>query len=83
MHVQQHVAVERPVTDGIGGQIETRLAARKDVDGVLARLMILGAVDQFEEVAVQVNRVRHHRVVDQGHAHAIIMAEGKRGRVFG
>ena len=76
MHVQQHVAVKRPVADCVGGQVERDLAARQDVDGMLARMMAGIAVHHLEEMAVQMDRMRHHRVVDQVDANPLIMAEG-------
>ncbi|MNT69066.1 hypothetical protein D3C72_2073490 [compost metagenome] len=40
--------------------------------------MSVVAVDQLEEVAVQVDRVSHHGVVDQGHTHPLVQLEANR-----
>ena len=73
------MAVEGPVPGRVGGQVEGHLAAGRDVDRVLEGLVPGGAAGhQFEEMAVQVDGVGHHGVVDQGHAHPLVALEADR-----
>ena len=44
----------------------------------LQRLVAAVAVDQLEEMAVQVHRVGHHRVVDEPHPHPLVAREAVR-----
>src|SRR3546814_2916018 len=69
MHVVKEVTVERPVAERIGGEIEGRSPTRLDEHGVLAWRPVALAGDQFEEMTVQVDRVAHHRIVDEVHPH--------------
>jgi hypothetical protein len=80
MHVVEQVAVERPVTDRIGGQVERHLAARLDLHAMLARGVIAMPRHQLKEVPVQVDRVAHHRVGDQGDPDALALSERDRHR---
>ena len=77
VHVHQHMAVERPVADRVGREIEADLAAGQDVHRMLARIVgrIL-AGNELKEMAVDMDGVRHHRVVDEVHPHPLHMAEG-------
>ena len=65
VHVVEQVAVEQPVAALVGLELDRPLAHRRDVDGVLQRRSVPLAFEHSEEVAVQVNRVVHHRVVEQ------------------
>ncbi|MNT57461.1 hypothetical protein D3C72_1948300 [compost metagenome] len=78
MHVHQQMAVEGPVAGRVGGQVERHLRPRRHIDRMLQRLMSIVAVDQLEEVAVQVDRVGHHGVVDQGDADPLVQLEADR-----
>src|SRR3546814_5345628 len=78
LHVVEHVAVERPVTDRVGGDVEGDLAARQHVHRVLARCIFAMAGHQLEKMAVQVDRMRHHRVVDERHPHPLVLQERDR-----
>src|SRR3546814_12541267 len=63
MHVVEEVAVEGPIAHRIRGEIPCHLAARLDDDRVLARGMVAMTGDKLEEVAVDLDRMAHHRVV--------------------
>src|SRR3546814_18815656 len=65
MHVVEEVAVEGPIAHRIRGEIPCHLAARLDDDRVLARGMVAMTGDKLEEVAVDMDRMAHHSVVDQ------------------
>ena len=63
MHVVEHVAVERPVADRVGGEIEGRGAARLDVHRVLARRIIAMHGHFFELVHAPIGYLpRKHTV---------------------
>ena len=66
MHMIEQVAVKCPVPDMFGGNIYTDLVCGFDCYGVLARLVMAAAIDEIEEHSVQMNGMRHHRVIDQG-----------------
>jgi putative intracellular protease/amidase len=76
-HVQEQVAVKRPVAR-LCGDIEADLAAGQHIHRMLARRMFAMARHQFEEVAVQMDGMRHHRVVDQRDAHPFAGAQRDR-----
>src|SRR3546814_6684924 len=78
MHVEQQMAVKRPVARGVGRKVEGYLATRQHVDGVLQGVVAGMAVDQFEEMPVQMDRVLHHGIVDQGHAHTLVACKPDR-----
>src|SRR3546814_4355907 len=78
MHVEQQVAVKRPVSRVVGGQVEPDLASREHVHSVLPRVAARMAVHYLKEVAMKVDRVLHHRVVDEGHTDALIPSEADR-----
>ena len=80
MHVVEQVAVERPVAGRVGGQVEVDVAAGQDPHRVLERLVRRIAVDHLEEMAVDVHRVGHHRVVDQPHPHPLVAREADTAR---
>ena len=66
MHVIEKMAVKRPVSWLVGGEIELGEAAGLHDHRVLLWLAIgRCAVDELEEMTVKVDRVRHHGVVDQ------------------
>ena len=77
VHVVEKVAVERPVADRVGGQVEGDGCRR----GRRLTVCLRGAWSpwprhQFEEMAVQMDRMRHHRVVDEANADALAGTEG-------
>src|SRR3546814_4039382 len=78
MHVVKEVTVERPVAERIGGEIEGRSPTRLDEHGVLAWRPVALAGDQFEEMTVQVDRVAHHRIVDEVHPHPFALQKRDR-----
>ena len=57
MHVEQQMAVKRPVTGRIRRQVEADLAAWQDIDSVFARITAGMAVHHLEEMAVQMDGV--------------------------
>src|SRR3546814_9317535 len=78
MHVEEEMAVECPVARVVRRQVEGDLASRKHVHGVLHRVMARMTVHHLEEMAVEVDRVLHHRVVDQRYPHALVASEADR-----
>src|SRR3546814_9597043 len=76
------MAMESPVARRIGGQVEADLAARQHIDGVLARIAAGMAVHHLEEMAVQMDRMGHHRVVDENDARAFVAFEADRLDAF-
>ena len=76
MHVVKEMTVERPVTPFIGGQVELRAAAGLDRQRMFERLTVgRSPVHEFEEVSVQMDRMRHHGVVDELDAHALVIGK--------
>ena len=65
MHVEKQVTVKRPITHMVSSDVKGQLIARFDVDGMLARFVIAFVDDEIEEHAVEVDRMGHHRVVDE------------------
>src|SRR3546814_7620678 len=63
VHMVEQMAMERPIADCIGGEIEARGAPRLDKHRMLARRAIALPRDQFEKMTVKVNRMAHHRIV--------------------
>src|SRR3546814_18247306 len=53
VHVEQQMAVKRPVTRSIGSQVEADLAAGQHINGVLARIADGVAVHHLEKMAMQ------------------------------
>src|SRR3546814_5108147 len=78
VHVGQQMAMESPVARRIGGQVEADLAARQHIDGVLARIAAGMAVHHLEEMAVKMDRMGHHRVVDENDERAFVAFEAYR-----
>src|SRR3546814_7912525 len=70
--------LECPVARVVRRQVEGDLASRKHVHGVLHRVMARMTVHHLEEMAVEVDRVLHHRVVDQRYPHALVASEADR-----
>ena len=57
--------MESPVARLVRRQVELRVAARLHDNRVFERLAVSRrAIDQFEKMAVEVDGVRHHRIVD-------------------
>lgn len=76
MHVVEQMAMKRPVTECVSRKIERDFTARRDDDCVLSGRKITMACDQLEKVTVQVDRVRHHRIIDQVYPDALAFEEG-------
>src|SRR3546814_13376133 len=76
LHVIGQMAVERPIADRISGKIPSHLTARLDDYRMFARSVITMAGDEFEEMAVDVDRMAHHGVIDKVHAHPLALNEG-------
>jgi hypothetical protein len=69
IHVVEQMAVEEPVaTFFVGKPLDRSFAHRWYIDGVLQRRAFALPIEQSEEVTVQMQRVVHHRVVDQFNA---------------
>ena len=79
-HVKEQVAVIRPPPERVGRHAIGAPRARRHVDGVLADHEIAGVVLEIAPHAVQVDRVRHHRVVDEDDAHALAVVQSQRRR---
>src|SRR3546814_9710804 len=76
MHVIEQVAVEGPVALLVGGKVEGSAASWLHDHRMLLWLPVRRrAVDQFEEMAVQMDRVRHHRIVDEFHTDTFVIGE--------
>src|SRR3546814_17634695 len=75
VHVEQQMAVKRPVTRSIGSQVEADLAAGQHINGVLARIAAGVAVHHLEKMAMQMDWMGHHRIVDEDDE----ISEGRRG----
>src|SRR6516162_8766180 len=71
LHVVEEVTVERPAPGRIRGYEITESLSRFDIDRVLVGSKLTMLVLKFAPEAVQVDRVFHHRVIDQHEAHPI------------
>src|SRR6516165_11404206 len=65
LHVVEEMAMERPAAGRIGGDEITEALARFDVDRVLVGTVFAVPVLQLAPQPMQMDRVLHHRVVDQ------------------
>ncbi len=75
LHVEQHVAVECPAPRRIGRHAKRAPRARRHADRVLAHLELAGFVLEVAPHAMQMDRVLHHRVVDERDANALAVAK--------
>src|SRR3546814_4307039 len=66
VHVIEKVAMERPVAERVGCEIKARSPARLDEHRMLARRAVALPRHQLEKMAVQVDRMAPHRIVDEG-----------------
>src|SRR3546814_10831331 len=82
VHVEQQMAVKRPVTRSIGSQVEADLAAEQHIDGVLERMAAGVAVHHVETMAMQNEWMGHHRIVDEDDARALVAFETDRFDAF-
>src|SRR5690606_28825405 len=80
-HVVEQVAVVGPAAKGIRSHPVAALGAWWHVDGVLAHHEVAGFILEVAPHAVEVDRVRHHRVVDQHDPHALAVVEAQGLRV--
>src|SRR3546814_388867 len=80
-HVVKQVAVVCPAAERVGTHPVTASGARRHVDSVLAHHEVAGLVLEVAPHAVEVDRMRHHRVVDQHDPHAIAVVEAQGLRV--
>src|SRR3546814_4809339 len=65
LHVIEQMAVERPIADRISGKIPSHLTARLDDYRLFARSVITMAGDEFEEMAVDVDRMRSEELTSE------------------
>ena len=72
------MAVIGPAAERVGAHAVAAAAARLHDDGVLAHQEFAVRVFELAPHAVQVDRMRHHRVVDQHDAHALAVREAQR-----
>ena len=70
--------MEGPVADRVGGEVPGHLAAGLDDHRMLARRMIAMPRHQLEKMPVNMDRMPHHRVVDEIDAHPLAFDEGDR-----
>src|SRR3546814_18927998 len=75
LHVIEQMAVERTIADRISGKIPSHLTAQLDDSRMFARSVITMAGDEFEEMAVDVDRMAHHGVIDKVHANHLHLNE--------
>src|SRR5215471_9348000 len=71
LHVVKEMAVKGPAAGRVGGDEITQSFAWFDVDRVLVGTVFAVPVLQLAPESVQMDRVLHHRVVDQHEAHPI------------
>lgn len=69
------MAMERPVAGIVSGEVKRHLASWQYIYCVLQRVVPRIAVNNFKEVAMKMDRVLHHRVIDQGHSDTLIASE--------
>src|SRR3546814_8264683 len=70
-----------PAAERVGTHAIAALASGRHVDRVLAYVEVAVRILQVAPHAVQVDRVGHHRVVDQHDAQALAVVEAQRSRV--
>src|SRR3546814_12148641 len=68
--------MERPVAERVGCEIKARSPARLDEHRMLARRAVALPRHQLEKMAVQVDRMAHHRIVDEVDPYPLALAEG-------
>ena len=68
-HVIEQMTMKHPVSLFVGEKFDGCLSHWRHINRVLERRKLALAVEQPEEVAVQMQRMMHHRVVDESHAH--------------
>ena len=75
MHVIEHVAMKRPIAGRISGDVKLHNAARRHIHSMLSWMLSRRTCEQFEKVSMDVDRVRHHGIVDQRDANALVFSE--------
>src|SRR5512138_792220 len=81
LHVIEQVAVVRPATECVRGDGVADLLGWMHDDGMLADLKLTAWRFDLAPHAVQMNGVRHHRVVHERDAQSLTMSEAKRRRL--
>src|SRR3546814_20834613 len=71
------MTVEGPVADRVGGEVPGHLAAGLDDYRMLAWRMIAMPRHQLEKMPVNMDRMPHHRVVDEIDAHPLAFEIGR------
>ena len=79
-HVEQQMAVIRPPPQGVGGHAIRASCAWRHVDRVLAHMEVALVVLDVAPHAVQVDRMRHHRVVDEHDAQTFAVFQSQRAQ---
>ncbi len=80
-HVEKKMAMKGPASRCVGANGDGDPLSGLDDDGVLARQVVARTVLKVHPHAVQMQGMFHHRVVDEGEAHALAIAEVD--RLFG
>jgi hypothetical protein len=82
-HVVEIVAVKRPAAGVVGVEGDGDAAHRRHQDGISHGTCELGTVyrHHLEGVAVEMHRMRHHRVVHHFDRHALTLGDHQRGYV--
>src|SRR6516165_5028986 len=75
LHLVKEMAVKGPAAGRIGGNEITQSFAWFDIDRVLVGTVVAMPVLELAPESVQMDRVLHHRVVDQHEAHPIAALE--------
>ena len=74
MHVEEEMAMKCPIAHMVGGDEIGKSLPRLDDNRMLARQMIALAIFQIEKHAMQMDRVRHHGVVNENHTNPLTFA---------
>lgn len=70
--------MERPIADSVGREVPSGDPARLHDNCMLSRRAVAMAGDQFEEVSMNMDGVRHHRVIDEIDAHTLALGKWNR-----
>jgi len=78
LHVIEEVAVIGPTAECIGGDRVAQALCRLNRQRMLTHLEFSLLIQQFTPHSVQMDRVRHHRVVHERDAQALAVVEAQR-----
>src|SRR5688572_30428376 len=77
-HMEEQMAVIRPSAQCVGTYAIGAPGTRRHVDRVLTYYELAGVVFEIAPHPVEVNRVGHHRVVDEDDADALAVLQTER-----